>query len=460
MPPHTPSARTARRHARRRWRVALPPVLACTAGLWAAVTVVGAPAPIMISAPAVTPRPGAVLPISATDPAGWFCRISAASATRHDVITPVVGTPHGAITTGWLVPRNAAPGRWTLTVACAPTAAGVSAARASAASLTITIRPDVPPAEVRPALVDITSDLGYDSGESAAGTGVVIASSGLVLTNNHVIIGGTAIRATDLGNGRTYAVRVVGVDISHDLAVIRLVDADGVRRAPFGNSGALVRGSAVSTLGNVGGGGGAVITSGIVTALNQRIVADDSAANLSEHLSGLLETDALLRPGDSGGPLVDASGAVVGIDTAAAVSTVDESTQNEGYAIPFASAISTARSIIAGTPSTDLRLGDAAYTAYLGIQVVAVPDGIKIVQILPGSPAAKTLAPYAGDIIRTVDTDPDASPPVPAHAVSTPAQLQEIIDALEPGDEIALRLSGSGAPVHPVTVTLGVGAAR
>ena len=83
-------------------------------------------------------------------------------------------------------------------------------------------------AKVDPGLVDVVTTLGYQGGK-AAGTGMVLTSTGEVLTNNHVIDGATSIKATDVGNGRTYTAKVVGYDKTHDVAVLQLQNASGLQ---------------------------------------------------------------------------------------------------------------------------------------------------------------------------------------------------------------------------------------
>jgi S1-C subfamily serine protease len=90
-------------------------------------------------------------------------------------------------------------------------------------------------AKVSPALVDIDSDFGYQNG-AGAGTGVVVSSNGVVITNNHVIDGATQITATDIGNGQSYTAHVVGYDPTHDLAVLQLEGASGLKTAKFADS--------------------------------------------------------------------------------------------------------------------------------------------------------------------------------------------------------------------------------
>jgi len=171
--------------------------------------------------------------------------------------------------------------------------------------------------KVDPGLVDIVSTLGYQSAE-AAGTGQVVTSSGEVLTNNHVIDGATSIKATDIGNGRTYTAKVVGYDQSDDVAVIQLQGASGLTTVSFGDSSQVTTGQSVTALGNAEGKGGTPsVATGTVTALNQSITAGDEGSGSSESLTGMIESNAPIQPGDSGGPLVNTAGQVIGIDTAA-----------------------------------------------------------------------------------------------------------------------------------------------
>jgi len=171
-------------------------------------------------------------------------------------------------------------------------------------------------AKVDPGLVDVVSTIDYGEGE-AAGTGIVLTSSGEVLTNNHVVEGATSIKVADIGNGKTYTAAVVGYDATSDVAVIKLQDASGLQTASLGNSGTVAVGESVVAIGNAGGVGGTPSAApGTVTGLDQSITASDGSTGSAEQLANLVETDADVQPGDSGGPLVDTSGQVVAIDTA------------------------------------------------------------------------------------------------------------------------------------------------
>jgi len=171
-------------------------------------------------------------------------------------------------------------------------------------------------AKVGPALVDVNTTLNYQDAEGA-GTGIVLTSNGEILTNNHVVDGATKISVTDIGNGKTYSATVVGYDTGHDIAVLQLQDASGLKTVQLATSTPSV-GEAVVAIGNAGGTGGTPTDAGgSITALGQSITASDELTGSSEQLSGLIEVNSNVEAGDSGGPLVNAAGQVIGMDTAA-----------------------------------------------------------------------------------------------------------------------------------------------
>jgi S1-C subfamily serine protease len=253
--------------------------------------------------------------------------------------------------------------------------------------------------KVSPGLVDVVSTLGDENGE-AAGTGMVLTSTGEVLTNNHVIDGATSISVTDIGNGRTYKASVVGYDKTQDVAVLQLQDASGLTTVSLGNSATVSAGQSVVAIGNAEGKGGQPsVATGSVTALNQSITASDDGSGSSEQLTGMIETNAPIEPGDSGGPLVNSAGQVVGMDTAASTSSETPSAQaanpgqpsqgqsgqsqsgqsqsgqsqsgqsqsgTQAFSIPINEAVSIAAQIDGGNPSSTLHLGS---TAFLGVEV-------------------------------------------------------------------------------------------
>ena len=309
--------------------------------------------------------------------------------------------------------------------------------------------------KVDPGLVDIVSTLGFQQA-AAAGTGQVLTSSGEVLTNNHVIEGATSIKATDIGNGRTYAAKVVGYDQSKDVAVIQLQGASGLRTVTLGDSSAVAVGQAVTALGNAGGKGGTPsVATGKVTALNASITASDQGAGTSEQLSGLINHSAPIQPGDSGGPLVNTSGQVIGINTAASNQMQFQSSraQTEAFAIPINEASSIARQIKAGDGSSTVHIGA---TGFLGVEVMSassaqaqgVPQGsgASVAGVLPGS-VAGAAGITGGDVITSLD----------GHAVTSPESLQAAMEQHHPGDRVTIGWTDQAGQSHSATVTLASG---
>ncbi len=212
------------------------------------------------------------------------------------------------------------------------------------------------------AVVDIDVTLGYQT-DTAAGTGIVLTSTGEVLTNNHVINGATALQVHDIGNGRTYKATVLGYAPSGDDALLKLQGASHLATVHLGNSSKLKADAAVVAIGNAGGNGGTPsAASGKVTALNQSITASDPGGATSEQLTGLIETNAASVPGDSGGPLVNPSGQVVGINVAASNGFVfGGSDATQGYAIPINTTKALAQQIARGQASLTVHIGSTAF---------------------------------------------------------------------------------------------------
>jgi S1-C subfamily serine protease len=254
---------------------------------------------------------------------------------------------------------------------------GLTASTTTAVSKTVMSSSEIAKT-VDPALVDVVSTDG-DSGEVAAGTGIVLTSNGTVLTNNHVIRGATSIKVTDVGNKRTYTAKVVGYDATKDVAVIQLQNASGLTTASLGDSSSVQTGDSVTALGNAGGKGGTPsVAGGTVTALNQSITASDEGSGVnSEQLTGLIETNADIQPGDSGGALVNSYGQVVGMNTAASSGTQVQSDSGQSapvqaYAIPIDNAETIAKQIEAGQGSSTVHIGA---TAFLGIESGGTSSG-------------------------------------------------------------------------------------
>ena len=298
-------------------------------------------------------------------------------------------------------------------------------------------------------VVVIETNLGYQGGQ-AAGTGMVLTSSGEILTNNHVIRGATDIKVVVPNTGQSYSARVVGYDVTHDVALLETSGASNLKTASLGDSGSVNPGQSVQAVGNAGGTGRLTFASGTVTNVDRAITVGDDQGGNPEHLSGLIETNAAVRPGDSGGPLLNSSGQVIGMDTAASAGNdVAQTTTNDGYAIPINNAMSIARQIESGNGSGTVHIGG---TAFLGVESTANSypgSGAVISAVVPGS-AAEAAGLSAGDLILSVG----------GHTISSPDQLSAIVLTQKPGASIsAVYLDQSGA-TQTTNLTLASGPPR
>jgi S1-C subfamily serine protease len=220
--------------------------------------------------------------------------------------------------------------------------------------------------KVEPSLVIINTTLQYSS-EQAAGTGMVLNSSGLVLTNNHVIENATKISATSVATGKTYPARVVGYDVTGDIAEIQLQNASGLDPITPANPATVKVGTSVVAMGNAEGQSQIVPATGQVTGLNQTITASDQGGTVtSETLHGMIQTNANIVAGDSGGPLANLAGQVIGMDTAGNDVTTPGQQSAAGFAIPIKTATAVASQISAGHASSTIVVG---YPPFIGIYI-------------------------------------------------------------------------------------------
>src|SRR5205085_966229 len=167
-------------------------------------------------------------------------------------------------------------------------------------------------AKVEPAVVSITDSIGRGvfSG-TAAGTGMILTPDGQVLTNAHVVNGGGNVRVAVPGRG-TMPAQVLGIDVAHDIALLKIQGASGLPTVAFASADPQV-GDPVVTVGNaLALNGSPTVTTGIVSAIDRRIPTDSGS------LTHLIQTDAAINPGNSGGPLLNSSGQVIGMNTAIA----------------------------------------------------------------------------------------------------------------------------------------------
>lgn len=300
-------------------------------------------------------------------------------------------------------------------------------------------------------IVDITTVLKYQ-GARAAGTGMILTSSGEILTNNHVVEGSTSIRARVPATGQTYKARVIGTDKNDDVAVLKLKHASGLSTVETDDAGISI-GDKVVGIGNAGGTGSLTAARGRVIAKHQHITTQSEGVADSEHLNGLIRTSADVRSGDSGGPLETADGDVVGMDTAAAKSDSTGATTS-GYAIPIDSALHIAATIDSGQETKNVAIG---YPAFLGIELNRSPvtqtnsgenreDGARVSGVVSGTPAASA-GLVAGDVITAVDH----------HRVDSSGRLSDVLDGYDPGQSATIHWTDRAGGTHSSTVTFAEG---
>ena len=269
---------------------------------------------------------------------------------------------------------------------------------------------------------------------SSLGSGVIVTSSGYVLTNNHVVETADEIEVA-LADGKKLLAKVVGNDPETDLAVLR-IDGESMPAITFGSSETLRVGDVVLAIGNPFG-VGQTVTSGIVSALGRTGLGINTFENF-------IQTDAAINPGNSGGALIDAAGNLVGINTA--IFSRSGGSIGIGFAIP----VSTAKMVLEQIVKTG-----SVTRGWIGVEVQDITSpiaesfkledtrGALIAGVLHGGPADKA-GVKPGDILVEVQGKP----------VADPASMLNLIAALSPGQSAKLKLKRQGKDVD-ASITVG-----
>ena len=304
---------------------------------------------------------------------------------------------------------------------------------------------------VSPAVVTIVAEgvsstdpiTGQSGGGTATGSGVIFDSNGLILTNHHVVAGDPSSLTVNLKDGRSFKATIYGIDTMTDLAIVK-VEETGLPTAPIGVSSTIQVGQDAIAIGSPLGEFTDSVTSGIISALGRTIDVEGG------RLANLIQTDTAINPGNSGGPLLDASGTVIGINTAVAGQS-----QGIGFAIP----IDIARPLLAQASA-----GQALARPWLGIVFETIDPALKKANdlaadngawiptaaaaqsqesVVSGGPAAQA-GLVAGDIITAVaGTALDATHP-----------LDLVTSQFGPGESVTLDILRGGQTTQ-VTVVLG-----
>ncbi len=282
-----------------------------------------------------------------------------------------------------------------------------------------------------PAVVSILVEGGAQEG---SGSGFVIRPDGYLITNNHVV--DIADRNSTLtvvfSDGERVTGKVVGTNASYDLAVVK-VDRAGLETLDLGDSEGVRVGDVAIAIGAPLGLDGTV-TSGIVSALDRPVLAGESVDDVS--YINAIQTDAAINPGNSGGPLLDASGAVIGVNSAIATTAAQGEAGNIGlgFAIPVNSAKRVAEEIIETGVSRTPIMGVQLDTTYFD-------GGARVDTVTPGS-GADDAGLESGDVILSVGE----------RTIDDATELVVAVRSYAPGDEIEITYERSGEKRSAVLV--------
>ncbi|HUL85146.1 MAG TPA: trypsin-like peptidase domain-containing protein [Actinomycetota bacterium] len=304
-----------------------------------------------------------------------------------------------------------------------------------------------------PSVVNVTTDvfqtdqLGNAQEGKGVGTGFIVRSDGVVVTNCHVVEGASKISVfTSDAKPKQYDARVIGGDCQHDLAVLK-IDATGLPTVPLGNSGSLVLGQQVVAIGYaLALEGGPTVTSGIVSSLDRTINVQDPSCTVCKNggrvYSDVIQTDAAINHGNSGGPLLNMAGQVVGINSAG-----DDNAQNIGFAIAIDSAKDTIAQAVAEplAPSPYLGVSTQGVTADLAYQLgLQTSSGAYVVATTTDGPAAQA-GIKQGDVIVAINGD----------AISSSDALGSALERLQPNQTVSVTVVTADGSQRSIDVTLG-----
>lgn len=306
-------------------------------------------------------------------------------------------------------------------------------------------------AKVVPSVVMLETDLGRQSEE---GSGIILSSDGLILTNNHVVAAAAKAGRDNPGappdagpkttvtfsDGRTATFSVVGADPTTDIAVVKVQGVSGLAPISLGTSANLVVGQPVIAVGSPLGLEGTV-TTGIVSALNRPVSTTGDTGNQNTVLDAI-QTDAAINPGNSGGALVNMNGDLIGVNSAIATLGGDSTDSQSGsIGLGFAIPIDQAKRI-----ADELISSGTASHASLGVQVTSDKSahGAKVVQVVPGGAAAAAGLP-SGVVVTKVND----------RTINSADGLVAAVRSRAPGDKITLTYLDPSGDTRTVDVTLG-----
>ncbi|MTD14742.1 PDZ domain-containing protein [Nakamurella sp. YIM 132087] len=306
--------------------------------------------------------------------------------------------------------------------------------------------------KVLPSVVSILSVSQTESGE---GSGIILSSDGLILTNNHVVAGAEELTVR-FNDGTTATAKIIGADATDDLAVIKADGVSGLTVAALGSSDAVEVGQPVVAIGSPLG-LSATVTSGIVSALDRPVRTSSSDSQqqqpggqqttTQDTVLNAIQTDAAINPGNSGGPLVNMNGEVIGINSAIASLSSSQTSQGGsigvGFAIPIDQARRIAQEIVDTGKASHAVLGASVSDATAAGTNDLLTTGAEIADVTSGGGAAGA-GLQAGDVITKVGDQ----------TVESADALIAAIRAQDPGSQVEITYL-RGTTSATATVTLG-----
>jgi putative serine protease PepD len=255
---------------------------------------------------------------------------------------------------------------------------------------------------------------------TATGSGFVVRSDGYVVTNDHVVAGGSDVKVK-IGDGRTLPATVVGTDPSTDLAVLK-VNATGLKTLPLGNSDAVQVGDPVDAIGNPFG-LDRTLTTGVVSALQRQISSPNNFT-----IDNVIQTDAAINPGNSGGPLFNAAGQVIGVNSQIETGGNSSGGESGNIGIGFAIPANTVKTVVDQLIAT----GKVSH-AFLGVSTVDTPSGAQVASVSGGTPAAQA-GIQKGDVITALG----------GKTVAGSTALASLVDQHKPGETVSVSVTRNG----------------
>jgi S1-C subfamily serine protease len=285
--------------------------------------------------------------------------------------------------------------------------------------------------------------------EVGAGSGFIVSSNGLVLTNKHVVSDAQADYTVITNDGKKYSAKVLALDPVQDLAVIKIQSNNTFPAITIGDSSGIQIGQGAIAIGNALGQFSNTVSVGVVSGLGRSISASEQGnSGFSENLEGIIQTDAAINPGNSGGPLINLKGEVIGINTAMA-----NGAQSIGFAIPINIAKKDISQIIAT---------NKIVYPFLGVRYLLVDDTVKQKYKLSVDYGALVLKGPNGEPAVTAGSaaekaglkENDVILEFNGEKITTDNSMEKIIQKYNPGDKVILKVLRGGKEIN-VDITLG-----